>query len=102
MKSAPPFDSCGALRQAFTAGLQRLLSNPGLGSYILVHANACFDTEIYRILKQDLAHRFDQLAAYCREALSEGRELAGAEDDQLVFLKLMAIGFEGIQATEFR
>ncbi|MES9944596.1 MAG: hypothetical protein ABW080_06550 [Candidatus Thiodiazotropha sp.] len=102
MKSAPPFDSSGALRQAFTAGLQRLLSNPGLGSYILVHANACFDTEIYRILKQDLAHRFDQLAAYCREALSEGRELAGAEDDQLVFLKLMAIGFEGIQATEFR
>jgi hypothetical protein len=79
-----------------------MLSNPGLGSYILVHANACFDPEIYRILKRDLTQRFDQLAAYCREALIEGRELAGAEDDQLVFLKLMAIGFEGMQATEFR
>jgi hypothetical protein len=82
--------------------LQRLLNNPGLGSYILVHANACFDPEIYHILKRDLAQRFDQLAAYCREDLSEGRELAGAEDDQLVFLKLMAIGFEGMQVTEFR
>ncbi|MGD8913859.1 MAG: hypothetical protein PVJ68_14115 [Candidatus Thiodiazotropha sp.] len=102
METAPPFDSVEVLRRAFTAGLQRLLNNPGLGSYILVHANACFDTEIYRILKRDLAHRFDQLAAYCREALGEGRELAGAEDDQLVFLKLIAIGFEGAQATEFR
>jgi hypothetical protein len=81
--------------------LRRLLGNPGLGSYILVHANACFDPEIYRGLKGDLAQRFDQLAAYCREALIEGRELAGAGDDQLVFLKLMAIGFEGIQAAEF-
>ncbi|MEW8690997.1 MAG: hypothetical protein AB2535_07900 [Candidatus Thiodiazotropha endolucinida] len=102
MITAPPFNSLEVLKQAFTSGLQRLLSNPGLGSYILVHANACFDADIYQILKRDLAHRFDNLSAYCREALSEGRELAGAEDDQLVFLKLMAIGFEGIQATEFR
>jgi hypothetical protein len=82
--------------------LQRLLGYPGLGTYILVHANACFDKEIYQILRKELAHRFDQLAAYCRDALSEGQLLAGAEDDQLVFLKLMAIGIEDIRATEFR
>lgn len=82
--------------------MQRLLGYPGLGTYILVHANACFDGEIHQRLKGALAKRYDQLAAYCREALSEGQDLAGAEDDQLVFLKLMAIGFEGVLATEFR
>jgi hypothetical protein len=82
--------------------LRRLLGYPGLGSYILVHANACFDAELYSVLKGDMAQRFDLLSTYCREALSEGRELAGAENDQLVFLKLMAIGFGGIQTTEFR
>ncbi|MEW8505843.1 MAG: hypothetical protein AB2598_04015 [Candidatus Thiodiazotropha sp.] len=99
---ASPFDSPEQLKQAFTSGLQRLLRNPGLGSYILVHANACFDSGVYRVLKDDLVRRFDQLAANCRDTLSEGREPAGAEDDQLVFLKLMAVGFDGVHATEFR
>ncbi|MES9991979.1 MAG: hypothetical protein ABW098_08500 [Candidatus Thiodiazotropha sp.] len=99
---ASPFDSPEQLKQAFTSGLQRLIGNPGLGSYILVHANACFDSEVYQVLKDDLVQRFDQLAASCRTTLSEGREPAGAEDDQLVFLKLMAVGFEGVHATEFR
>lgn len=98
----PPFDSIEELQQAFAAGLQRLLQNPGLGSYILVHANACFDAEVYRVLQADLQSRFDQLVSYCREALSEGRELAGAKDDHLVFLKLLAIGFGGVHTTEFR
>ncbi|MCU7860423.1 MAG: hypothetical protein KZQ86_11480, partial [Candidatus Thiodiazotropha sp. (ex Lucinoma kastoroae)] len=84
------------LQQAFAAGLQRLLQHPGLGSYILVHANACFDAEVYRVLQADLQSRFDQLVSYCREALSEGRELAGAKDDHLVFLKWLAIGFGGV------
>ncbi|MCU7921155.1 MAG: hypothetical protein KZQ88_00460 [Candidatus Thiodiazotropha sp. (ex Dulcina madagascariensis)] len=97
-----PFNSVEALHQAFIRGLQRLLRKPGLGSYILVHANACFDTWVYQSLQARLLERFGQLASYCREALSEGRELAGAQDDHLVFLKLMAIGFEGIKATEFR
>ncbi|PUB87620.1 MAG: hypothetical protein DBP00_08185 [gamma proteobacterium symbiont of Ctena orbiculata] len=97
-----PFDSPEQLKQAFTSGLQPLIGNPGLGSYILVHANACFDSGVYRVLKGDLAQRFDQLATYCRDTLGEGRELAGAEDDQLVFLKLMAVGFDGVHATEFR
>jgi diadenosine tetraphosphate (Ap4A) HIT family hydrolase len=102
LSKKPPFDSVEVLSQAFITGLQRLLGYPGLGAYILVHANACFDAEIYQRLKGGLAQRFNQLVAYCREALSEGQALAGAEDDQLVFLKLMAIGFEDIRATEFR
>ena len=100
--SSSPFDSLPGMQQAFAAGLQRLLEQPGLGSYILVHANACFDEEIERILQPRLQERFDQLAAYCRQTLGEGRELAGAADDNLVFLKLMVIGFDGVRRVAFR
>lgn len=97
-----PFDSFAEMRRRFSAGLERLLQQPGLGSYILVHANACFDEEIYRHLKRQLWHRFEQHAEYCRLTLREGRELAGSGDDSQLFLKLMAIGFEAVQAAEFR
>jgi diadenosine tetraphosphate (Ap4A) HIT family hydrolase len=90
------------MQQAFTSGLEGLLQQPGLGSYILVHANASFDAEIHQTLQSQLHKRFDQHAAYCRETLSEGRELTGAADDNLVFLKLMAIGFDGVQCVDFR
>jgi diadenosine tetraphosphate (Ap4A) HIT family hydrolase len=90
------------MQQAFTAGLAHLLQQPGLGSYILVHANACFDEEIYSLLQAALRRRFEQHAEYCRLTLCEGRELIGSADDSLVFLKLMAIGFEGVQTVAFR
>jgi diadenosine tetraphosphate (Ap4A) HIT family hydrolase len=97
-----PFDSFPEMRRTFASGLEGLLQQPGLGSYILVHANACFDEEIHQSLRAQLRLRFDQHAKYCRLTLSEGRELAGAGEDSLVFLKLMAIGFDGVQAAEFR
>jgi diadenosine tetraphosphate (Ap4A) HIT family hydrolase len=90
------------MRQAFASGLKGLLQQPGLGSYILVHANASFDAEIYASMRSQLASRFDQHAEYCRVTLGEGRELVGAADDNLVFLKLMAIGFNGVHAAAFR
>jgi hypothetical protein len=97
-----PFTSPQILRQAFISGLSRLLQQPGLGVYILAHANASFDIEIFAQLRTPLRSCFEQLAQSCREALSNGRDLFGARDDQAVFLKLMAIGFEGIKLTEFR
>ena len=97
-----PFRSPQTLRQAFVSGLERLLHQPGLGVYILVHANASFDGEIFEQLRLPLRQRFAQLAESSREALSNGRELVGAGDDQAVFLKLMAIGFDGVQLTQFR
>ncbi len=97
-----PFTSREHFREAFVGGLRRLLDQPGLGVYILVHANASFDSEIFEQLKLPLEQRFAQLAESCREALASGREMPGAVDDQSVFLKLMAIGFRGVQLTEFR
>ncbi|MDJ0807078.1 MAG: hypothetical protein QNJ78_09625 [Gammaproteobacteria bacterium] len=97
-----PFSSRQHFHEAFVTGLQRLLEQPGLGVYILAHANASFDAEIYEQLQTPLEARFNQLAEACKEALANGREIPGASDDQMVFLKLMAIGFRGIQLTEFR
>ena len=97
-----PFHSEDSLREAFVTGLRQLLDQPGLGVYILAHANASFDGAVYQLLQQPLRQRYAQLVKSCREALGNGREMAGAPDDQLVFLKLMAIGFDGVQLTEFR
>ena len=97
-----PFTSPEILRQAFVSGLSLLLNHPGLGVYILAHANASFDGEIFEQLKAPLRRRFEQLAEACRESLRNGRDLVGASEDQAVFLKLMAIGFDGVKLTEFR
>ena len=100
--SNSPFTSQQRFRDAFVAGLRELLEQPGLGVYILAHANASFDADLFDQLKAPLEARFQQLAEGCREALVNGREIPGAPDDQSVFLKLMVIGFHGVQMTEFR
>ncbi len=97
-----PFSSVDRFRQVFASGLRALLQDPGLGGYILVHANAGFDAALMGDLRWDLLRAFQQLAQTCREAFRSGREIGGGADDVSVFLKLMAIGFEGVQATRFR
>lgn len=98
----PLFQSVERFRQAFAEGLQRLLDAPGLGAYILVHANASFDQALLNTLRPRLLNRYKRLAEECRESLRAGREIEGAVDDVSVFLRLMAIGFEGVQLTRFR
>ncbi|EGW53966.1 hypothetical protein [Candidatus Endoriftia persephonae] len=97
-----PFSSFDHFSGAFVEGLRGVLQQPGLGAYILVHANAVFDEAILTTLEAPLRQRFEILAAECREALGNGREINGAADDLLVFLKLMAIGFDGVQLNRFR
>jgi len=97
-----PFDSLENFRDAFTAGLRRLLGEPGLGAHILVLANAGFDRTIQRDLGDELARRFEEHAARCREALSRGDDLKEAKDDLLVFLELLALGFDRLGHSEFR
>jgi hypothetical protein len=100
--SQTPFSSAAHFRQTFSDGLQQLLSDAGTGAYILAHANACFDPELLHRLRPTLLKRYQLLASNCRKALREGRELDAAPDDVSVFLKLMAIGFEGVAPTRFR
>lgn len=97
-----PFDSPRQLQSAFVHGLQQMLEAPGLGATILVLANASFDPAILEHLRQPLRQRFEWHAAQLRKAFADGHAVPEAADDLLVFLKLMALGFDGITVTERR
>ncbi len=97
-----PFGSPDALRRAFMAGLERQLAAPDLGAFILVLANASFDATIWDALGARLAGRFDALAGSLRAGLREGRSPEAPDDDLMVFLKLMAMGFDAVRTTESR
>lgn len=96
------FHSPEHLRAEFVAGLERQLAEPNLGTYILVLANASYDPVIWPLLRGRLADRFTELSAQVSEALRSGRKLGYPDDDLMVFLKLMAIGFSAITGTEWR
>ena len=93
------FQSVENFSAAFTAGLGQMLEHEGLGVFILVAANAGFDAQIQQ---GRLAERYERYATFYREALRQGRPLPDADDDVLVFLKLMAIGFDALQPTQRR
>ena len=96
------FSSAGRFREAFEAGLERLLATGELGPFILVAANATFDTAIYARARAPLVRLFDTLHSRHRAAIAEGRPLTGAEDDIAVFLRMACIGFEALSPTERR
>lgn len=96
------FAGADRLRGEFVAGLERQLAEPGLGTFILVLANASFDHDIWPLLKGHLGERFSSLAGEVSEGLRSGRRLNYPDDDLMVFLKLMAMGFDNISGTEWR
>lgn len=97
-----PFHSAEALHDAFAAGLDRQLNDGGLGAFILALANASFEHALWVRLRDRIERRFEDLANLLRKQLQTGESLAVAQDDQLVFLKLLAIGFDHIDVTELR
>lgn len=98
-----PLACPSALEQAFAEGLATMLErHPGLGVHILVLANAAYDGALWRQLAAPLAARHAELAAAIGNTLRRGGRLAEPEDDVMVFLKLMAIGFDHLQTTESR
>ncbi|GAB6040795.1 hypothetical protein [Endothiovibrio diazotrophicus] len=100
--TALPFHSTADLRRAFEEGLGRLLDHDGLGPFILVAANATFDAEVYATLEERLRHRFGELERHYREALAEGHPLRDTDDDLMVMLKMIAVGFDRLRKTETR
>ncbi|MGD8909500.1 MAG: hypothetical protein PVI92_09130 [Chromatiales bacterium] len=100
--SVSPFASTEQFRQHFTHGLSRLLREPGLGAYVLAHANASFDRELFDTLRPQLLKGYNRLAKQCRERFAANPQADRASDDLSVFLKLMSIGFDGGQMTRFR
>lgn len=103
MSLPPPLASTAALEQAFAEGLHRMLrQHDGLGVYILALANAASDPELWSQLREPLTERHYHHAALITTALRQGRPLNEPEDDLLVFLKLIAIGFDHLRLTEWR
>lgn len=96
------FQSTAAFRERFDRGLLSLLEHDGLGPFILVCANATFDPKIYAGATSRLQQRYRQLQADYSAALAEGRPLTDSDEDLLVFLKMLAVGFERLEPTEAR
>ena len=96
------FSSTETLRTAFEKGLDRQLDEEGLGSFILVLANALFEEALFRKLETRLQQRFTEIRHNYAEQLRHGRALTEAPDDVLVFLKLVAMRFRHLQTTDYR
>lgn len=101
--NSPLFSSPAALEQAFARGLSDMLADhPGLGVYVLGLANAAYDDGLWARLRVLLIQRHQRHAAEITTALRRGLRLQEPEDDLLVFLKLMAIGFDDVVTTTWR
>jgi hypothetical protein len=96
------FDSPLSLHRAFADGLRGLLAQDGLGVFILVRANVAFDPAVGAGLEAELARAFERHSQRLRADLTRGKEPPDAPDDLLVYLKLMAIGREGLEPAQFR
>jgi len=98
-----PLASSAALEQAFADGLAAMLaSHRGLGVYILALANAAYDPALWKRLAPALAERHAELAERTTTALRRGDALDAPDDDAMVFLKLMVIGFDRLGRMESR
>jgi ATP adenylyltransferase/5',5'''-P-1,P-4-tetraphosphate phosphorylase II len=98
-----PLTSLPALENAFAEGLGEMLErHRGLGVYILVLANAAFDAALWARLAAPLAERHAHLAEAMTVSLRRGGRLDEPDDDVMVFLKLLAIGFTNLQPTQSR
>ena len=100
--SEHPFTTLESFQQAFTSGLTGLLQKGGLGPFILVCANASFDQRVEAATAEGLAVLYQSLSADYVDALSSGKAIQAVDEDLLVFLKLHAVGFARLQATETR
>lgn len=101
--SFSPFASRADLEQRFKTGLADMLAaHDELGTHILVLANAVQDAALWHGLRAPLADSHARHAGRVGEALRRGRAPGAPEDDLVVFLKLMAIGFAHLAPVESR
>ncbi len=100
---ASPYISLPALEHDFADGLAVMLdAHHGVGVYILVLANAAYDPKLWMRLSPALSVRHAELVAVLTDTLRQGRKLADPEDDVMVFLKLLAIGFDHLKTMDSR
>ncbi len=104
MPKPPSLFSCiEELERGFANGLAAMLAqHQGLGVYILALANAAYDPALWQILSGKLNQRHQALCALISSQLRNNQDLQEPDDDVMVFLKLMAIGFEHLHTMQIR
>ena len=102
MNTKSPFSSTDEFKTEFNKGLHDLATQKGLGSFILVCANATVHEEMFDEFKPILQTQYLELYEYYRKAFIDGCDVEVVDEDLLVFLKLHAIGFESIRHNEVR
>ncbi len=96
------FDSEPSLRSVFEQGLAKLLDIGGLNHFILVLANASFGLPLFATLRERLWAQYQILHEALRDALRAGHRIDEADDDLLVFLKIVILGLDQLEVTEQR
>lgn len=88
------------LQHAFARGLEDMLDADVLGAFILVLANACFDTPLFERLRMPLHAAFIRWCA--RFDVADPLALGAAADDVDVFLRVRELGFDRLSLTRWR
>ncbi|NOR52120.1 MAG: hypothetical protein GQ470_05820 [Gammaproteobacteria bacterium] len=88
-------------RKSFVSGLDEMLTeHDALGVFILVMANALIAPEVWNHLDSELHNQFDENAERYRKALTNGESFNASDDDILVFLKMMVVGYKNLPPIE--
>lgn len=96
------FSSSAEYKNTFNKGLIELAKDGGLGTFILAMANATFDQEIYQETKTLLQASFVKLQLKYVDSFTQGKKVSDVDEDLLVFLKMICVGFDTLQTTAFR
>ncbi len=98
-----------AFEESYVQGLDRMLTLEGLGTFILVLANASYDESIYLALSQRLGQRYHELVS-AQDHYAENtpddihvfEQIRQVELDQLVYTSKRALGPWSIQYNLLR
>lgn len=91
-----------AYRDRFVEGLDRLLKQDDLNLFILVCANATSDPKLFDRLEPALAARYQEFHEAIVKRIRDGSVVHAADDDLLVFLKMVALGWPAIKPAQIR
>ena len=96
------FSSSQQYKKIFNDGLIKLAQDQSIGTFILAMANATFDEEIYSSIKESLQANFLQLKQKYIDCFTHGKKVNEVDEDLLVFLKMICVGFDELQTTAFK
>ena len=94
------FSTAEEYKSVFNKGLVELAQDKSLGTFILAMANATFSNEVFDATRDYLQKNFEQLQEKYIHAFTEGRKVNEVDEDLLVFLKLICVGFDKLKTTK--